>query len=312
EPMVADDLVQRVLGQVAAVYLDTIFRQNEVIGLSSGRAVFYTCESLFQSHIFDKRNLRGIRVMSLNGSITATPWSVQSPNARVAMDADASASWLARAFADVAQVRLSLPAALATPADVTSSLQHGPGMMISPQLWEQRLRSQPALAPVSDYEVVVPTLALVGVGAAHPDSGHRYITGCSEPHLEPVREHMVRLIEIARAIHKHHLDIGCAVGDICNRLFVTLTAQRTLPERLLAELERCVAEINCRLVSVSFDQLQMIPKVVAVAGGKTKVEAIRSVLEWAKMGWRQPLVHDLVTDSQTASHLIQAKHINRW
>ena len=98
EDSLADDRLHQALGQLCAEYLDTIVRQNEIIALSSGRAVFYACESLFNKHIFDKRNVRGVKVVSLNGNIAAAVWSMESQDARRAMDADISGAWLARPF----------------------------------------------------------------------------------------------------------------------------------------------------------------------------------------------------------------------
>jgi DNA-binding transcriptional regulator LsrR (DeoR family) len=68
-----------------------------------------------------------------------------------------------------------------------------------------------------------------------------------------------------------------------------------------------VQAINERLLSISFDQLYLVPKVLVVAGGATKTDAIRSVLEWQAMGWKQPIVHDLCTDRETATRLLESK-----
>ena len=62
---------------------------------------------------------------------------------------------------------------------------------------------------------------------------------------------------------------------------------------------------------ITFEQLYLVPKVVVVAGGATKVDAIRSVLEWQAMGWSQPIVHDLCTDRETAIRLLESKRNTR-
>ena len=92
-----------------------------------------------------------------------------------------------------------------------------------------------------------------------------------------------------------------------NRLFVTLAARKQFPPAKLAELEGYVDAINSRLLSITFEQLYHVPKVVVVAGGATKIDAIRTVLEWQAMGWKQPIVHDLCTDRETAVRLLEAK-----
>ena len=105
--------------------------------------------------------------------------------------------------------------------------------------------------------------------------------------------------------------VGCIIGDLCNRLFITLAARKQLPASVLTELETLVLSINERLLSVTFEQLYLVPKVVVVAGGATKVDAIRSVLEWQAMGWEQPIVHDLCTDRETAMRLLESKRSPR-
>ncbi len=314
ESNLADDRLHQALGQVCADYLDTIVRQNEVVALSSGRAVFYSCESLFNRHIFDKRNVRGIKVVSLNGNIAAEVWSMESPDARRAMDADISGSWLARAFPDAELIRLSLPVAVKSPEMINEWLVEGPGRWISPKVWEERAgQGTNTGAPVTpDDDVCVPTLALVGVGGVRPKSGHRFIVGEHEPMMGNIQPELGKMIEL---LDKYTLGpkspLSCAVGDLCNRLFVTLAARRHLPPAVLAELEGYVNTINDKLLSITFEQLYLVPKVLVVAGGATKVDAIHSVLDWQAMGWRQPVVHDLCTDRDTAIRLMELRRSGR-
>lgn len=310
ESSLADDRLHQALGQLCSDYLDTIVRQNEIVALSSGRAVFYACESLFNRHIFDKRNVRGVKVVSMNGNIAAEVWSMESPDARRAMDADISGAWLARAFPDAQLIRLSLPVAVKSSDMVADWLTEGPGRWISPQVWAEKA-SQGATnsgQPLEDDDVCVPTLALVGIGGVRAKSGHRFIVGLHEPMLGNLQPELGRMIEL---IEKHtgtaKSGVSCAVGDLCNRLFITLAAKKHLPSAVLAELEAYVKAINERLLSITFEQLYLVPKVVVVAGGATKVDAIRSVLEWQAMGWEQPIVHDLCTDRETAIRLLESR-----
>jgi len=309
ESSLADDRLHQALGQLCAEYLDTIVRQNEIIALSSGRAVFYACESLFNKHIFDKRNVRGIKVVSMNGNIASTVWSMESPDARRAMDADISGAWLARAFPDAQLIRLSLPVGVKSPEMIHEWLSEGPGRWISPQVWEERARQ--GNAPTGEQpedEVCVPTLALVGIGGVRAKSGHRFIVGLHEPMLGNLQPELSKLIDLIERISDNgNRQFSCAVGDLCNRLFITLAARKYLPASTLAELESYVDAINTRLLSITFEQLYLVPKVVVVAGGATKIDAIRSVLEWQAMGWKQPIVHDLCTDRETAIRLLEAK-----
>ncbi|MBC7529162.1 MAG: hypothetical protein H7308_16625 [Chthonomonadaceae bacterium] len=304
ESSLADDRLHQALGQLCADYLDTIVRQNEVVALSSGRAVFYACESLFNRHIFDKRNVRGVKVFSLNGNIAAEVWSMESPDARRAMDADTSGAWLARAFPDAELIRLSLPVAVKSPDMLAEWINEGPGRWISPKVWKEKAASTENI----HEDVYVPTLALVGIGGVRPQSGHRFIVGMNEPmmaNLQPELSGMNELIE------KNANKVSCAVGDLCNRLFVTLEAKRKLSASDYKQLEDYVASINERLLSVTFEQLYLVPKVVVVAGGASKIDAIQSALEWQAMGWKQPIIHDLCTDRETALRLLDFKRNTR-
>src|SRR5579871_4942780 len=236
ESSLADDRLHQALGQLCADYLDTIVRQNEIIALSSGRAVFYACESLFNKHIFDKRNVRGVKVVSMNGNIAAEVWSMESPDARRAMDADISGAWLARAFPDAQLIRLSLPAAVKTPDMVHEWLREGPGRWIAPQVWEEKAKqgNPPPAGPVSEDEVLVPTLALVGIGGVRAKSGHRFIVGLHEPMLGNLQPELGKMIDLIEHINgSENRLFSCAVGDLCNRLFITLAARRHLPHSKL-------------------------------------------------------------------------------
>ncbi len=308
ESSLADDRLHQALGQLCADYLDTIVRQNEIVALSSGRAVFYACESLFNRHIFDKRNVRGVKVVSMNGNIAAEVWSMESPDARRAMDADISGAWLARAFPDAELIRLSLPVAVKSQDMVHDWLAEGPGRWISPEVWNEKAKNGNTQNSGSDDDVYVPTLALVGIGGVRAQSGHRFIVGLHEPMLGNLQPELGKMIDLIEHISGNgNRIVSCAVGDLCNRLFITLAARKHLPSAKLTELECLVKAINERLLSITFEQLYLVPKVVVVAGGATKVEAIQSVLEWQAMGWKQPIVHDLCTDRETAVRLLEAK-----
>ncbi len=313
EDSLADDRLHQALGQLCAEYLDTIVRQNEIIALSSGRAVFYACESLFNKHIFDKRNVRGVKVVSLNGNIAAAVWSMESQDARRAMDADISGAWLARSFPDAQLIRLSLPVAVKSAEMVQEWLEEGAGRWISPAVWEEKAAAgNTPGGPMRDDDVCVPTLALVGIGGVRAQSGHRFIVGLNEPMMGNLQPELSKMIElISKYTGNGSRQFDCAIGDLCNRIFVTLAARKYIPAAELKELEGYVKAINDRLLSITFEQLYLVPKVVVVAGGATKIDAIRSVLEWQAMGWKQPIVHDLCTDRETAVRLLESKRNNR-
>ncbi|SHE97662.1 DNA-binding transcriptional regulator LsrR, DeoR family [Thermoanaerobacter uzonensis DSM 18761] len=77
-----------------------------------------------------------------------------------------------------------------------------------------------------------------------------------------------------------------AIGDICSRFF---DINGNICER---------AEINNRIIGISLEQLKQIKRVVGVAGGKNKIQAIKSAL---KGGY----INILVTDTVTAEELLK-------
>jgi len=78
-----------------------------------------------------------------------------------------------------------------------------------------------------------------------------------------------------------------AVGDICLRFFDSTGGQ-------------VVTELNDRVISMGFDQLHAVRRVVGVAGGKRKTNAILGALVGK-------LVNVLITDLATANRLLEAE-----
>lgn len=77
-----------------------------------------------------------------------------------------------------------------------------------------------------------------------------------------------------------------AVGDIANRF-------------MDSQGQPIQTELNERIIGIDLVQLQRIPRVVGVAGGTEKLEAIRAAL-------RGKLVKVLITDQQTAKSLVKS------
>jgi DNA-binding transcriptional regulator LsrR (DeoR family) len=77
-----------------------------------------------------------------------------------------------------------------------------------------------------------------------------------------------------------------AIGDICSRFF---DINGNICER---------AEINNRIIGISLEQLKQIKRVVGVAGGKNKIQAIKSALKGS-------YINILVTDTVTAEELLK-------
>jgi DNA-binding transcriptional regulator LsrR (DeoR family) len=110
------------------------------------------------------------------------------------------------------------------------------------------------------------TLALVGVGATEPSRA------------------LASSGNVFSSQELKRLSSKGAVGDICLRFFDS-------------EGKPVVTELNDRVISIEVDQLRKIKRVVAVAGGRRKVAAIRGAL----LG---KLVNVLITDLTTAEQLL--------
>jgi DNA-binding transcriptional regulator LsrR (DeoR family) len=110
------------------------------------------------------------------------------------------------------------------------------------------------------------TVALVGIGALHPSR----LLGQSG--------------NVFSEEEQHELEALGAVGDICLRFF----DRAGVPVR---------SPFNERVVGMSLQQIQNAPRSVGIAGGASKLDAIRAALEGR-------LVNVLITDRFTAERLI--------
>jgi DNA-binding transcriptional regulator LsrR (DeoR family) len=137
----------------------------------------------------------------------------------------------------------------------------GPGVVASARLRDELWREPQVKEVVSFYDRL--SVLLVGIGAlgAVGAMGHM-----SEEHQAELR---------AKG----------AVGDICLHSFD-------------ARGRFVRSSLDDRLLGIGFDQLKRVPRIVAVAGGPAKVEAIHAAL---RGGW----IHCLVTDVGTARALVR-------
>lgn len=110
-------------------------------------------------------------------------------------------------------------------------------------------------------------IAFVGIGAPHPNSV------------------LIRDSSILSSAELDCLLQNGAVGDIALRFFD-------------AQGGPVQSDIDQRVIGITFEQLKRTPRVVGIAGGPEKFQAILGVL-------RGKLVNVLITDSKTAEKLIQ-------
>lgn len=111
------------------------------------------------------------------------------------------------------------------------------------------------------------TMALVGIGSLQPSSLLTY-SGNIFPD-----DDIERLSELG------------AVGDVCLRFFD-------------ATGKPVISPVDDRVIGMELDQLRQVPRVVGVAGGARKTDAIRAA---ATGGW----INVLVTDRRTAERVLE-------
>jgi DNA-binding transcriptional regulator LsrR (DeoR family) len=144
------------------------------------------------------------------------------------------------------------------------SLLPAPGVVGSREARDVLLEDRFVREAVAMFSSV--TVALVGIGATEPSRGL-----ASSGNVFSAKE-LRRLAERG------------AVGDICLRFFDSAG-------------RRVITELNDRVISMELDQLRDISRVVGVAGGRRKVQAISGALAGG-------LVKVLITDLKCAERLL--------
>jgi DNA-binding transcriptional regulator LsrR (DeoR family) len=144
------------------------------------------------------------------------------------------------------------------------SLLPAPGVVGSREARDVLLEDRFVREAVGMFSSV--TVALVGIGATEPSPGL-----ASSGNVFAARE-LRRLVEQG------------AVGDICLRFFDSAGRQ-------------VITDLNDRVISMELDQLRDVPRVVGVAGGRRKVQAISGALAGS-------LVRVLITDLKCAERLL--------
>lgn len=146
----------------------------------------------------------------------------------------------------------------------TPTLLPAPGLVGSPEARQVLLRDSYVQQAMEHFRSV--TLALVGIGALEP-----YRRSATKGNVFTPEE--LRMLE-ARG----------AVGDICLRFYD-------------AEGKPVVTPLNERVLGMELHQLRRVDRVVGVAGGQRKIEAIRGAM---RGGW----INVLITDNFTAQALV--------
>lgn len=277
-----DERIHRVVGKALAEELRSVFRPKDYIGILGGRGTYYTTLALNEPQV-PRLNQPDVVVTSLGGNVKTT-----ASEDKIPVDADEVAYQLFRAFARGAEFRkLGIPVAVSESRLKNGFLKKGTGLSISLDQWRED-------------KSFVPDIVLLGIGALDLKSDyHRFLHLGLE--LDAVQILLQELLDIMNTLDY------CPVGDIGYRLFA-ITAPQDMrmnkkgKSKIDNKITELIGELNKRIISINEDQLRMVGRVIAIAGGPAKVDAIYEVLRKAEP---KPLLHQLCTDRYTADKLIR-------
>ena len=153
----------------------------------------------------------------------------------------------------------------------TATLLPAPGVVGSLDARQVLMKDRFVREVVATFPSI--TLALVGIGATEPSRA------------------LASSGNVFSSQELKRLSAKGAVGDICLRFFDGAGGP-------------VITELNDRVISIELEQLRKIKRVVAVAGGRRKVAAIRGAL----LG---KLVNVLITDLATAEQLLSENSRSR-
>lgn len=290
---IGDDALHQSLGQAMAdiIARGAMFRHKDIIGLGSGRGVYYTIVGL---RAYEKLRVE-VKLVSLTGDVYA---QTHEEPLNILLDADQHLNLMGRRFArPITLVPLS------------HRIAYPDSTKLQEILDDTHLNSE-------KWKAEGITHAITGVGVL--SSGHRFHTQTKvwldkkkdsirskdlsdvSNILAPLKDFLIPLVEICEKVENESEDKYCPVADICNRLFfVPPPHWYNLSDTLRQEIEKNINEINQRVVTVSTTQLEGIDNIILVAGGRKKALAIRHLL-FAKYP-----IRFLCTDLSTAQIIIE-------
>jgi DNA-binding transcriptional regulator LsrR (DeoR family) len=283
---VAGDEIHRRLGRAMATVIGTgvFFRDNDVIGLGSGRGVFYVLDALRR---FPQLRVANVKIISLTGAVHARDHSYYIEGGEPEnfhMDADSHVGLLGLCFAynvELHQVSSAIACSSEQELERVIGRAH-----LNEDEWERK--------PI--------TYALTGVGVL--SQGHRFYQEVKSPQkkqpmLEPIHDRLVKLVSLSEEVERLAKDYH-PVSDICNRLFYTPPpANVRIPPDKENAIKDLISSINERLVTVSLKQLKKIQSIILVAGTRAKANAIRGLLENPEYK-----IRTLCTDRDTAEKIL--------
>jgi DNA-binding transcriptional regulator LsrR (DeoR family) len=261
--------VNLLLGHALAYHIskNALFRDGDIIGIGTGRAVYHTVEAFRGLPGLDARD---VSLFSLTGSMF--PKNTAS-YLEYMLDADTVTMSFARYFRGLRTVRpISYP-------------------MAHTRTERDRLIKETFLFS-PNFDANTPTFAIIGLGILSGDSrfaieaakskGNSAI-GAIYDNIRRLRQNITAINKSLRTMHDaSSLEEVSLVGDYCNRLFRIHPRMQMPPDAQSLfdnELRVDIARINGKIITATKTQLSKVQTVALVAGTRQKAPAIRAILD---------------------------------
>ncbi|HJQ30539.1 MAG TPA: sugar-binding domain-containing protein [Pyrinomonadaceae bacterium] len=289
------DKLHEELGKAMAHFISTsnVVRDNDTIGIGSGRGVFFLLTAL--SH-FERLRAQNVTAVSLTGDVyarTHAAWrknenatSIGQTGLNCQLDADDHLSLLGMS--------------LLWPLKETKKISH-------PIAWERGeliKMIKKTILDADEWKLHIPDLGLVGVGVL--SDGHRLYQEVKaeaeqrEQRLDPIIEDLKHLASMCEFIERPKKPWYVPVGDICNRLFYVRPPEEVKVTRdQEGQIVQSIQKINEKLLTASEEQLAQIKELILIAGTLKKAPAIKQLLEEDKYNIRV-----LCTDKEAATEIL--------
>lgn len=290
-----DDKLHTALANQAGMAIRDRIQPGAHLAVGSGRSV-YQCSRMIKRRPPSRRD---IRITPLSGRIWTHRWHAAGrPSIYRPLDADDAARLLAIAFENEPGTRFS---------QVTY-----PIFAQDKEEAESIMREHCPFWPDGTWPVGEPDIALVGIGAVDPKSGHR-IADLFREQTEPVDPYLKKeadnLKGLVRFVEEQHISY---FGDLTNRFFPALPLPRKLnPESLddftqrYRRLSEELSRLNERMIVANWSHIFKIKFVIAIAGGPFKIDALWTLLITRYLKEKR-IIDELVTDAESALKLIDA------
>lgn len=289
------DKVHEQLGKAVAEIIssNTVIDDNDVIGIGSGRGVFYVLQAL---RSLEKLRARNVTAISLTGDVYARShayWrqstSAGPQSTTCQLDADDHLSILSSSF---------LGPLNPGPLSRSIAWEHGEVIkMVKKTVLDQ-----------DEWEKHIPDIGLVGVGVL--SEGHRFYQEAKSPpgqHNQPLKPILSDLQVLSHRIEElsrySSISTYVPVADICNRLFYVRppTGVRISKEQE-TQIVALIEGINDKLLTATDVQLSQIRRLILVAGTQKKALAIKQLLEEDKFN-----IRIVCMDQSAAEEILKAR-----